>query len=107
MTDPTPEDTEALRARLGAKDGGQAEPEPTPGRPTNLSTISLTFAVIWAIAAVIFGGVLLAAAQDVTYGADAYTGIQNAVMLAVRGIAFLLFGSAAIGLIIATRADRG
>ena len=36
--------------------------------------------------------VLLIAAKDVSYGGDAYTGIQNAVMLAVRGIAQHLFG---------------
>ena len=82
------------------------EPDPTPGWSTSLSPASLTVAGIWAIAAVIFAIALLAGAQDTSYGGDAYTGIQNAVMLAVRGIAFLLFGSAALGFVIATRQDR-
>lgn len=82
------------------------ETEPTPDWSSGLSVASLTIASIWAIAAVIFAIALLAGAQDASYGGDAYTGIQNAVMLAVRGIAFLLFGSAALGLVIATRRDR-
>ncbi len=82
------------------------EPAPTPDWSARLSPASMMIAVIWALVAVILAIVLLAGAQDGTYGGDAYTGIQNAVMLAVRGIAFLLFGSAALGLVVATRQDR-
>jgi small-conductance mechanosensitive channel len=82
------------------------ETAPTHDWSTGMSPASLGVAIIWAIAAVIFAIVLLAGAQDASYGGDAYTGIQNAVMLAVRGIAFLLFGSAALGIVIATRQDR-
>ena len=73
---------------------------------TNGTPGSLILAIIWAVLAVIFAIVLLASAKDEAYGGDAYTGIQNAVMLAVRGIAFLLFGSAALGLIVATWRKR-
>jgi hypothetical protein len=65
------------------------------------SVAALSVALVWTVLALIFGSILLINAKDVTYGADAYTGIQNAIMLAVRGIAFLLFGSAALGIIIA------
>ena len=95
MTDPTPENTSPA-----------PEPDPTPDWSTSVSPASMTVAVIWALAAVIFALILLSGAQDGSYGGDAYTGIQNAVMLAVRGIAFLLFGSAALGFVIATRRDR-
>jgi hypothetical protein len=94
MTDPTRETVTS------------AEPDPMPEQVTNPSSASLLIAVIWAIAAVIFAIVLLTGAEDAAYGGDAYTGIQNAVMLAVRGIAFLLFGSAALGIVIATRRDH-
>ena len=94
MTDTTPEPVTS------------AEPDPTPDWSTSVSPASMTVAVIWAIAAVIFALILLSGANDEAYGGDAYTGIQNAVMLAVRGIAFLLFGSAALGFVIATRRDR-
>jgi uncharacterized membrane protein len=70
------------------------------------SQTALRISMIWAILAVILAAVLLISAKDVTYGADAYTGIQNAIMLAVRGIAFLLLGSAALGGVIATRRGR-
>jgi len=66
----------------------------------------LIVAVLWAVLAVIVGIVLLVNAKDVEYGADAYTGIQNGIMLAVRGIAFLLFGSGALGVVIATHRSR-
>lgn len=82
------------------------EPEPTgaPEQPqTRPSTPSLVIAGIWAFLGVAFAIGLLVNAQDIAYGGDAYTGIQNAVMLAVRGIAFLLFGSSALGLIVALR----
>jgi len=82
------------------------EPEVTPQHVSLLSPPALVLAVIWAIAAVIMASVLLLSANDIEYDGDAYTGIQNAVNLAVRGIAFLLFGSAALGLVIATRRDR-
>jgi hypothetical protein len=77
-----------------------------PTNSTQSSKASLVIAGIWAGVAVILAIVLLTAAQDESYGGDAYTGMQNAVMLAVRGIACLLFGSAALGLVVATRRDR-
>ena len=70
------------------------------------SQSALVIAIIWAILAAIFAIVLFASATDESYGGDAYTGMQNAVVLAVRGIAFLLIGSGALGLIIALRRDR-
>jgi hypothetical protein len=84
----------------------QAPAEPIVEHATYFSQASLAVAVVWAIAAVIFASILLTGATNVEYGGDAYTGIQNAVNLAVRGIAFLLFGSAALGIVIAIRRDR-
>jgi hypothetical protein len=94
---------------INSNENNMTDPTPAPATPkqvTSPSSASLTVAVIWALAAVIFAMVLLSGAEDAAYGGDAYTGIQNAVMLAVRGIAFLLFGSAALGIVIATRRDR-
>jgi hypothetical protein len=91
-----------------AKHNGES-PENMPPAPKSDLTpdpASLTLAGIWGVIAVIFAIVLLSGAKDAAYGGDAYTGIQNAVTLAVRGIAFLLFGSAALGFVIATRRDR-
>jgi hypothetical protein len=94
---PDPEaPTRNLAVTPGAEPGTTIEPMPA----------SLIVAMIWGVIAVILAIVLLAAATDGTYGGEAYTGIQNAVMLAVRGIAFLLFGSAALGFVIATRRDH-
>lgn len=87
-------------------EGTAPDPEPTRDWSTGMSPLSLGVATVWAIVAVIFAIILLVSAQDASYGGDAYTGIQNAVMLAVRGIAFLLFGSAALGFVIASRRDR-
>jgi hypothetical protein len=103
MSELTPEDTQALRARLGATDTSElAAAAPSSDR----SPAVMTVAILWAATALIFGIVILVNAKDETYGADAYTGIQNAINWAVRGIAFLLFGSGALGLVIATRGDR-
>jgi hypothetical protein len=87
-------------------DGAPIPLDPTLQPATRRSSASLIVAGIWAALAVIFAIILLASAQDEAYGGDAYTGIQNAVMLAVRGIAFLLLGSAALGVVIAARHDR-
>ena len=95
LTDPAPDS------------GPLAMPTDPASQPvSHLSSAALVIASVWAVVAVTFAAVLLVGAQDVSYGGDAYTGIQNAVMLAVRGIAFLLFGSAALGFVIATRRDR-
>ncbi|MCU1535224.1 MAG: hypothetical protein JWR53_1705 [Glaciihabitans sp.] len=86
-------------------DSPTSQPLPLPVKQASYSLASLTVAVIWAALAVIFAGILLGGAKDEVYGGEAYTGIQNAVMLAARGIAFLLFASAALGVIIALRRD--
>lgn len=96
MTNAIPEDAEQH----------VVEPDLPAGAPPLFSQAALVVAIIWAIAAVIFAVLLLVGAKDQAYGGDAYTGMQNAVVLAVRGIAFLLFGSAALGLVIALRRDR-
>jgi hypothetical protein len=97
MTDPEPVNAEFNEPAV------TAEP---PAPPSNPSPAPLIIATVWAVAAVIFAIILLGGANDMSYGGDAYTGIQNAVMLAVRGIAFLLFGSAALGFVVASRRDR-
>ena len=80
--------------------------EPTEPQTGATSNYSLVVAIIWAVLAAIFASVLLSSATDEAYGGDAYTGIQNAVMLAVRGIAFLLVGSASLGVVIALKRER-
>jgi len=87
-------------------DAPASEPASIPVQSGTGGTASLTVAIIWALVAVILAAVLLTGAEDQAYGGEAYTGIQNAVMLGVRGIAFLLFGSAALGLVISLRRDR-
>lgn len=85
------------------------EPPPIESAPAPeryVSTAALTVASLWAALAVIFALVLLVNAQDESYGGDAFTGIQNSVNWAVRGIAFMLFGSGALGIVIAVRRDR-
>ncbi|MET4702778.1 hypothetical protein [Frigoribacterium sp. UYMn621] len=87
-----------------------SETEPTT-TPTNTNgadypPAAITIAILWAVAALILGIVLLVNAKDEAYGGDAYTGIQNAVTWATRGIAFLLFGSGALGLVMAFRRDE-
>jgi hypothetical protein len=81
-------------------------PEATEPQTAAASNRSLIVAIIWAVLAAIFAVVLLSSATDERYGGDAYTGIQNSVMLAVRGIAFLLVGSASLGLVIALKRER-
>ena len=80
--------------------------DPMPEPAASQLPVSMIVATIWGTLAAILAIVLLVAAKDEAYGGDAYTGIQNAVMLVVRGIAALLFGSAALGFIIATRRER-
>lgn len=79
--------------------------EPAPPRSTDYPPAAMSVAVVWAVAALILGIVLLVNAQDQSYGGDAYTGIQNSVTWSTRGIAFLLFGSGALGLVMASRRD--
>ena len=81
-------------------------PEAKEPQTATASNSSLVVAIIWAVLAAIFAVILLSSATDEAYGGDAYTGIQNAVMLAVRGIAFLLVGSASLGVVIALKRER-
>lgn len=77
--------------------------QPNRPLPPEYAFAPTVVAIIWAVAAVIAAIALFVSAKDVSYGGDAYTGMQNAINLAVRGIALLLLGSGALGLIIATR----
>ena len=82
------------------------ESAPTPITSSDYPPAAISVAVVWAVAAVIFAIILLVNAKDESYCGDAYTGIQNSVAWAVRGIAFLFFGSGALGIVIAARRDR-
>lgn len=84
----------------------EIEPNLEPAPNPQTSSAAIVVAGLWAALAVIFAIVLLVNAKDGSYGGDAYTGIQNAVTQAVRGIAFLLLGSGALGLVIALRPVR-
>jgi hypothetical protein len=107
---PAPESESALESESARESEPTPEIDsmssPTPTQPNYLSSPALTVAIVWACLAVIFAIVLLTNATDESYEGDAYTGIQNAVAWAVRGIAFLLFGSGALGIVIALRRDR-
>ena len=74
----------------------------TPVTETKPTNVAMLVAIIWAVLATVFALVLLNNTPYETYGGDAYTGIQNATMLAVRGIALLLLGSGALGIIVAS-----
>jgi hypothetical protein len=77
---------------------------PKPPEPrTGTEAASFIIAILWAVTATIVALVLFTSTKDAQYGGDAYTGIQNAVVAAVRGIAFLLIGSGALGIIVAVR----
>ena len=85
----------------------ETNPAAAPSGTASSSQAPIVIAGIWAVLALIFAVILLSSAKDEAYGGDAYTGMQNAVMLAVRGVAFLLIGSGALGLIISLKRDRG
>jgi|GEM_PF-3442939 len=82
-----------------------------PPEPTNAATkiqgaAGLVVAAIWLVIAIIVGLVLIFGAEDVRFGADAYTEMQNTMADAVRGIGWLIIGSgvAPLALILTLRA---
>lgn len=73
--------------------------QPVPGQRRNTA---LVIAVLWAIAALIIGLRFITSTPDMEYGGDAYTGIQQAAAQTARAIGFLIIGTGALGLIVAT-----
>jgi len=82
-------------------------PAPAPVASDPYWVGAIVVAILWALLAIIVAIVLLTTTKAESYGGDAYTGIQNAVVVAVHGIAWLLIGSGALGLIVALRPHAG
>lgn len=68
-------------------------------RPTG----GMVIAIVWAVVAFIAGLVFIFTTQDISYGGDAYSGIQQTGAQTVRALGFLIIGSGALGLVIARR----
>ncbi len=66
------------------------------------SDSALVVAVLWAIAALIIGIYFISSTHNMEYGGDAYTGIQQAAAQTARAVGFLIIGTGALGLVIAT-----
>jgi hypothetical protein len=110
---------EALLARI-AKHNGQPVPAAKDGPPpvdddtlpenTSPATVttapngahwSLIVAILWAIAAVIIGLVFVFGVNAETYGGDAYTGIEAAIVQAVHAVGWVIISMGVLGLVIA------
>lgn len=65
--------------------------------------VALTIAILWAITALIVGIVFIGSTQDIEYGGDAYSGIQQAAAQTARAVGWLIIGSGVLGILIALR----
>lgn len=109
----------ALLARI-AKHNGEPAPAAKDGPPpvdddtlpdnTSPATVTTTpngahwtliIAILWAIAAVIIGLVFIFSVNAETYGGDAYTGIEAAIVQAVHAVGWIIIGTGVLGLVIA------
>jgi hypothetical protein len=79
------------------------EVKPAAPEPSAYNTGAITLASLWAATSLIVAITLMATTNTEEYGGDAYTGIQNAIVIAIRGISWLLIGSGVIGMILAVR----
>jgi hypothetical protein len=68
-------------------------PAPQPRSTRDRADVALTVAILWLIATVIIGLIFIFGAKNITFGGDAFTELQNAMVNAVRLLAFLLMGS--------------
>ena len=68
---------------------------------TSVTHWSLIVAIIWALASVIVGLVFIFGVHPETYGGDAYTGIEAAIVTAVHAVGWLIIGSGVLGLLVA------
>jgi hypothetical protein len=97
----------ALLAQLNGEPGIEANdipPSVTPATDTpapRRAHWSLVIAIIWAVAAVIVGLVFIFGVNAETYGGDAYTGIEAAIVTAVHAIGWVIISSGVLGLVIA------
>ena len=78
------------------------EPWTPPKYPDVGSSVwPLAVATIWLAAALGAGLYFIFGVNAETYGGDAYTGIEAAIVTAVKGIGWLLIGSGVLGLVVA------
>jgi|GEM_PF-5783843 len=90
----------------GAKPAARAQSVPqapagAPAAQDRSNGAALAVAVIWALIAAIVGLVFILGTEDVAYGGDAYTGIQNTGAQTVRAVGWLILATGPLGLIIA------
>jgi len=78
----------------------EAEVAP-PTAPSPSTPWALVVAIIWAIAAVIIGLIFIFGVNSETYGGDAYTGIEGAIVQAVHAVGWVIISTGALGVIIA------
>lgn len=86
--------------------GDRARPAPPAGgsRPAAASSAwgpGLAVALAWAVVALIVGGTYVLGTQDIAYGGDAYTGIQNAGAQSVRALGWLIIATGPLAVVIA------
>ncbi len=67
---------------------------------------ALLGAIFWAVVAAIVGGSYIFGTQDISYGGDAYTGIQNAGAQTVRAVGWLIVATGPLGIITALSRRR-
>jgi hypothetical protein len=64
------------------------------------SLAAVVIASVWMIASILIGMTFIRTDFEV-YGGDAYTGIQNAVVVATRALGWIIIGTGVLGLVIA------
>ncbi len=90
-------------APTGPTEGRGATAVPRYEQDISGNAFAGILAGVYAVFAIIAAIVLLSNANTTEYGGDAYTGIQHAIVWAVRGIAFLLIGSGVLGVLLVLR----
>ena len=68
----------------------------TDGRPW-----ALAVAIVWAIAAISIGLYFVFGVTASVYGGDAYTGIEAAIVTAIKAVGWLIVSSGVLGVVIA------
>ena len=81
-------------------DSPAPEPSTAPtANPKSSGQGGLVLASVWALAAVIIGGMVISGAESEAYGGDAYTGMQNATVQVAKAVGWLILSTGPLGLI--------